>query len=154
MNARKGIIVAISTSAQKGTPKTNVPRAELVANHGIAGDAHAGDWHRQVSLLALESIAKMLAKGADVGPGAFAENVTTQSLDLTALRVGDRLTLGQAELEITQLGKECHARCAIFEQVGDCVMPREGIFARVVRGGEVKVGDEVVVAAPRDRAHP
>jgi MOSC domain-containing protein YiiM len=146
MSERKGAIVAVSVSAQKGTPKTNVPRAELVANHGIAGDAHAGDWHRQVSLLALESIAKMRAKGAKVGPGAFAENLTTQSLDLTSLQIGDRLLIGQAELEITQLGKECHTRCAIFEQVGDCVMPREGVFARVVRGGEVKVGDEVVVA--------
>ena len=146
MNERRGTIVAISVSAQKGTPKTNVPRAELVANHGIAGDAHAGDWHRQVSLLALESIAKMLANGADVGPGAFAENLTTQSIDLTSLQIGDRLLIGQAELEITQLGKECHAHCAIFAQVGDCVMPREGVFARVVRGGEVEVGDEIVAA--------
>jgi len=146
MAENKGTIVALSISTQKGTPKSNVPRAQFVENHGIAGDAHAGPWHRQVSLLALESIAKMRAKGADVGPGSFAENITTESLDVLSLQVGDHLTIGEVELEITQIGKECHARCAIFEQVGDCVMPREGVFARVVRGGEVEVGDAIEVA--------
>jgi MOSC domain-containing protein YiiM len=145
MSGRKGTIVALSISTQKGTPKSNVPHAQFVENHGLAGDAHAGPWHRQVSLLALESIAKMRAKGADVGPGAFAENITTESLGVLSLQIGDRLTVGEAELEITQIGKECHTRCAIFEQVGDCVMPREGVFARVVKGGEVKVGDVIEV---------
>ena len=143
MDRRTGTIVAISVSQQKGTPKTNVPAARFVAGHGIADDAHAGDWHRQVSILALESIEKMRAKGAEVGPGAFAENLTTQFLDVPALHIGDRLTVGEVVLEITQIGKECHAHCAIFAQVGDCVMPREGVFARVLKGGEVKVGDEV-----------
>ena len=148
--AGAGSVVAISISAQKGVPKTNVPAALLVAEHGLQGDAHAGDWHRQVSLLALESIEKMRAQGLDVGPGAFAENITTRSLDLPHLHVGDRLRIGEAELEITQLGKECHSRCAIFEATGDCVMPREGVFARVLVGGPIQVGDPIqaIVATP------
>ena len=144
-----GTIVAISISASKGVPKTNVPTAMLVADYGLQGDAHAGNWHRQVSLLALESIEKMRAHGLDVGPGAFAENITTQFLDLPHLQIGDRLRVGAAELEVTQLGKECHSRCAIFEAAGDCVMPREGVFARVKTGGPIRVGDPVqVLSAP------
>jgi molybdopterin adenylyltransferase len=139
----QGRVVALSVSERKGMAKSNVPAARLVEDWGLEGDAHAGKWHRQVSLLAMESVRKMQAKGAPVGPGAFAENITTEHLDLLSLKIGDRLTIGEAELEITQLGKKCHARCAIFEQVGDCVMPREGIFARVLRGGEVRVGDRV-----------
>lgn len=145
----QGKIVALSVSEAKGMQKHNVPRANFVENHGLAGDAHAGPWHRQVSLLALESIAKMRAKGAEVGPGDFAENITTEGLDVPSLPIGARLRLGQVELEITQIGKECHAHCAIFAQVGDCVMPREGVFARVVRGGEVEVGEAVVVVTAK-----
>jgi len=136
-----GRIVALSVSDRKGVPKTNVPEVELVQDHGIAGDAHAGPWHRQVSLLALESIETMRCKGVDVGPGAFAENITTHGLALASLQVGDHIFVGDADLEVTQIGKECHDRCAIFEAVGDCVMPREGIFTRVVTGGRVRVGD-------------
>jgi MOSC domain-containing protein YiiM len=141
MPQTEGRIVALSVSDRKGVPKTNVPEVELVRDHGIAGDAHAGPWHRQVSLLALESIETMRCKGVDVGPGAFAENVTTEGLALTSLQVGDHIILGDADLEVTQIGKECHDRCAIFEAVGDCVMPREGIFTRVVAGARVRVGD-------------
>ena len=138
----KGRIRAISVSKEKGTPKTNVPDAELKTNHGIVGDAHAADWHRQVSLLAVESIEKMLAAGAKVSAGDFAENITTEGINLTALSVGDKLCIGQAvKVEITQLGKKCHKRCAIYEQVGDCIMPREGIFAKVIEAGRIKVGD-------------
>jgi molybdopterin adenylyltransferase len=143
MDEGQGRVVALSVSDRKGVAKSNVPAARLVEDWGLEGDAHAGKWHRQVSLLAMESVRKMQAKGALVGPGAFAENITTEHLDLLSLKIGDRIIIGEAELEITQLGKECHARCAIFEQVGDCVMPREGIFARVLRGGEVRVGDRV-----------
>ncbi len=132
-----GAVVAISLSPEKGTRKTNVPHGLLVKDWGIEGDAHAGKWHRQVSLLAIESIDKIRAKGLDVGPGDFAENVTTSGIDLPGSRIGDRIIVGDAELEVTQIGKECHSRCAIFEQAGDCVMPREGIFARVVRGGAI-----------------
>jgi len=143
----QGKIVAISISERRGIQKTNVESARLVENHGIEGDAHAGDWHRQLSLLAVESIAKMRAKGADVHPGNFAENITTEGIDVPNLRVGDRLTLGEAEVEITQIGKECHAHCEIFRQVGDCVMPREGVFARVLKCGVLRIGDKVEVVS-------
>lgn len=138
-------VVAVCTSAKKGVRKKNVEQANIVVNSGLAGDAHAGDWHRQVSLLALESIEKMRAKGLKVGPGDFAENITTEGIDLVSLPLGTRFHVGQAELEVTQLGKVCHNRCAIYYQAGDCVMPREGIFGKVLAGGTVKVGDEIIV---------
>jgi len=142
-------IIAISISEKRGIPKTNVETARLIANYGLEGDAHAGDWHRQLSLLAVESIAKMQARGADVHPGNFAENITTEGIDIPNLQIGDRLTLGGAEVEITQIGKECHAHCEIFRQIGDCVMPREGVFARVLKGGELHVGDPVRVMSDK-----
>lgn len=139
-----GRIEAVSVSETKGVRKTNVDSAVLRIEHGIEGDAHAGDWHRQVSLLATESIAKMQAAGLDVGAGDFAENLTTSGIDLCGLPVGSRLQVGEEILlEITQIGKICHERCAIYYQAGDCVMPREGIFARVLNGGEIHVGDPV-----------
>ncbi|MEW5702558.1 MAG: MOSC domain-containing protein [Candidatus Zixiibacteriota bacterium] len=116
-----------------------------MADWGIRGDAHAGPWHRQISLLASESIAKIRARGLNVRPGAFAENITTFGVDITDVRIGDRLAVGVTLLEITQLGKECHNRCAIYFAAGDCVMPREGIFARVLIGGGVRVGDAVQI---------
>ncbi len=140
-----GSVVAVNISLKKGEQKTPVPTVELRENHGIVGDAHAGDWHRQVSLLAEESIDKMRRLGLDVDPGAFAENITTRGLDLVALPIGTRLRVGEALLEVTQIGKECHNRCAIFYQAGDCVMPKEGIFARVLRGGTVTAGTVVEV---------
>jgi len=142
-----GKVVAISISKKKGIPKTNVQSAKLIENFGIEGDVHAGNWHRQVSFLALESIDKMREKGLpNLRPGAFAENITTEFLELPDLEVGTRMKIGkEAELEITQIGKECHSKCAIFYKVGDCVMPREGIFAKVVRGGEIFVGDEIKI---------
>lgn len=139
-------IVAVCVSAGKGERKVNVGSCLLRENHGLAGDGHAGEWHRQVSLLAEESIAKMQAAGLDVGAGDFAENLTTRGIDLPSLPIGTRLRVGdEALLEITQIGKECHQRCAIYYQAGDCVMPREGIFAVVLHGGLVKCGDPVVV---------
>ena len=138
-----GKIVAISVSEKKGIPKCGIGTAKLVRNWGIEGDAHAGWWHRQVSLLALESIEKMRRRGLDVGPGDFAENLTTENIDLVSLHIGDRIEIADAELEITQIGKECHHRCAIFYQAGDCVMPREGIFAKVIKGGPVREGDNI-----------
>lgn len=144
-----GVVVAVCMSETKGVSKRDVGRARLVEGHGLEGDAHAGPWHRQVSLLAEESIEKMRTKGIDVGPGAFAENITTRGIDLYHLPVGTRLEVGpEVVLEITQIGKECHTGCAIFRQVGECVMPREGIFAKVVRGGEIKRGDEIRVKTP------
>lgn len=146
-----GKVVAISISKKKGIPKTNVLSAKLIENFGIEGDVHAGNWHRQISLLALESIDKMREKGlSNLRPGAFAENITTEFLELPQLEVGTRMKIGkEAELEITQIGKECHSKCAIYFKVGDCVMPREGIFAKVIRGGEIFVGDEIkILSAP------
>jgi MOSC domain-containing protein YiiM len=140
-----GRVRAISISVQKGVPKTNVPQAELQADFGIVGDAHAGG-PRQVSLLAGEQIDELREETADIAPGDFAENITTQGLDLRLLRVGNRLRIGATvELEITQLGKRCHGRCAIFERLGDCIMPREGAFARVVQPGLIQVGDAITI---------
>jgi len=142
----KGAIKAISISKDKGVPKTNVLEAVLKTDFGIVGDAHAANWHRQVSLLSIESIDKMVAMGAEVSPGNFAENITTEGIELPKLPVGSKLRVGKdIELEITQIGKECHSRCEIFKQIGDCIMPREGIFAKVTKGGGVKVGDTIEV---------
>ncbi|MFH1726312.1 MAG: MOSC domain-containing protein [Elusimicrobiota bacterium] len=140
-----GKVIAVCLSPRKGVRKREVRTALLVEGHGMEGDAHAGPWHRQVSLLSRESVDTMRAKGLNVSPGSFGENVTTEGVSLTSLRPGQRLRIGmEALLEITQIGKECHDRCAIYRQVGDCVMPREGVFARVLRGGEIRAGDAVV----------
>jgi len=130
-------VVSVNVSTAKGERKRPVPAVTLVAGHGIEGDAHAGPWHRQVSLLAIEDIEYMRDRGADVNPGDFAENITTRGIELAALPVGTRLRIGDSELEVTQIGKECHKGCAIRQQVGDCIMPRRGIFAKVITGGEV-----------------
>lgn len=144
-------IKAISISKERGTRKSNVATAQLKAGFGIKNDAHAGDWHRQVSLLAEESIAKMRAKGANVGPGDFAENITTEGIDLTSLAMGSKLKLGSAaQIEITQFGKKCHNECEIFRQVGDCVMPREGVFAKVTKPGPIAPGDTIEVVDQDD----
>jgi MOSC domain-containing protein YiiM len=141
MRSIPGKVIAVCTSEKKGEKKKPVPAVTLVPEHGVDRDAHAGPWHRQVSLLAVESIAKMKAKGLSVGPGDFAENITVEGIALVDLRVGDRLRSGEALLEITQIGKECHSRCAIYYQAGDCVMPKEGVFARVLLGGTLRAGD-------------
>ena len=147
----KGRIKAISISKERGTKKYNVPTARLKAGFGIEGDAHAGDWHRQVSLLGEESIEKMRAKGANVTEGDFAENITTEGIDLQTLKIGSKLRLGtEAEVEITQFGKECHSGCSIFQQVGDCIMPREGVFAKVIKPGRIKAGDTIEVLKSND----
>jgi MOSC domain-containing protein YiiM len=141
----QGKVLAVCTSDRKGIRKRDVGQGELRPDWGLVGDAHAADWHRQVSLLAWESIEKMRALGLNVKAGSFAENITTQGLSLVDLPVGTQLQLGQALVEVTQIGKECHDRCAIYYQAGDCVMPREGIFVRVHQGGQVKVGDAIEV---------
>ena len=146
MDIITGRIKAISISDKKGTQKANVDKARFKCNFGIVGDAHAGDWHRQVSLLAVESIAKMVAKGAEVGPGDFAENITTEGIDLCRLGLGAKLKLGRSvELTLTQFGKKCHSRCEIYNLVGDCIMPREGVFAKVIKAGWLFVGDTVEI---------
>lgn len=143
---REGVIVAVCTSPAKGQRKVDVGHGQLIAGFGLEGDGHGGDWHRQVSLLGVESIAKMQAAGLDVGPGDFAENLTTRGLDLCHLPLGTRLRIGGgALLEITQIGKICHDRCAIYYQAGDCVMPKEGIFAVVLEGGSIENGAKIRV---------
>jgi len=142
-----GTLVSINVSDRKGVKKSAVPRA-VVGPEGIEGDAHSGPWHRMVSLLAEESIDKMRGAGLSVGAGDFAENLTTRGIDLLSLPLGARLRIGaDVVLALTQHGKECHSRCAIYYQAGDCVMPREGVFAEVIRGGEIAAGDPVEVLA-------
>ncbi len=143
MKMEQGRVVAVCISHSKGERKTPVEQVVLQEKHGIIGDAHAGEWHRQVSLLAMESIAKMQALGLEVTAGDFAENITTEGVNLVSLPIGSRLEVGETLLEVTQIGKECHTRCAIYDQAGDCVMPKEGIFAAVVRGGKIKAGDRI-----------
>lgn len=138
-------VVAVCISEQKGTQKHEVPEIQLKIDHGIVGDAHAGNWHRQVSLLAQESVEKMKAVFPDIPVGAFAENILTEGLTLFTLPVGIRLRVGEVLLEVTQIGKECHAHCAIRQQVGDCVMPREGIFTIVLEEGTIRAGDTITV---------
>src|SRR3990172_1594812 len=140
----KAKIVSVNISAKKGQRKKPVGKVSVVVDHGIESDAHAANWHRQISLLAQESIDKMVAMGLKVGPGDFAENVTTTGIDLLDLPIGSRLKVGEGVvLEVTQIGKECHTKCAIYRQAGDCVMPKEGIFVKVIEPGELKVGDEI-----------
>ena len=138
-------VVAVCISERKGTQKHEVPDIQLKINHGIVGDAHAGNWHRQISLLAQESVEKMKAVFPDIPVGAFAANILTEGLTLYTLPVGTRLQVGEVLLEVTQIGKECHAHCAIRQQVGDCVMPREGIFAIVLEEGTIRSGDTITV---------
>ena len=141
-----GRIVAICTSQKKGTAKKAVDYAKIVENHGIEGDAHAGNWHRQISLLAQESIDKMTALGlSDLVPGTFAENITTQGMSLYTLPVGTVLALGACRVEVTQIVKECHQHCEIYKKVGQCIMPHEGIFVKVLTPGEIFVGDEIQI---------
>ena len=138
-----GRVLAVCISERKGIQKTEVPSATFVEDWGIEGDAHAGKWHRQVSLLSFEKIEEFRARGADVNFGAFGENLIVEGFDLRMIPVGTRFRIGDAVLELTQIGKECHSHCAIYKVMGDCIMPREGVFTKVLKGGTVKAGDTV-----------
>lgn len=140
-----GKVLAVCVSAQKGTQKENVGSARFIAGWGIEGDAHAGKWHRQVSLLSHERVEEFRARGAVVDHGAFGENLVVAGFDFKSLPIGTRFRCGDVVLELTQVGKECHAHCAIYQVMGDCIMPREGVFARVLRGGTISVGDELTI---------
>jgi MOSC domain-containing protein YiiM len=141
-----GEIVAVCSSEKKGERKKRIPFGRLLVDFGLEGDAHGGPWHRQVSLLAMESIAKMRAQGLDVNPGDFAENLTTKGIDLVSLPIGTKLRVGKTAIgEVTQIGKECHHKCAIYYQAGDCVMPKEGIFIKILQAGEVREGDSIEI---------
>lgn len=142
-----GKIEAVCISSEKGVVKEAVPSIELRVDHGIVGDAHAGPWHRQVSLLAAESIARMREILPDLADGAFAENVVTSGVALQGIAVGAQIELGTSRLLVTQIGKECHSGCAIKEATGECIMPKEGVFCKVVTGGTVAPGDTVRILA-------
>lgn len=139
-----GTIEAICISEKKGTQKHEIPEAKLVEEWGIEGDAHAGKWHRQVSLLGLQQIEDFRARGAEVDFGAFGENLIVDGFHFRSLPVGTRFRIGDVLLEMTQIGKECHSHCEIYKVMGDCIMPREGVFARVLHGGVVRKGDTIV----------
>ena len=141
-----GKVIAVCTSPEKGTVKTNVHQGKFIENFGIEGDAHAGNWHRQVSLLSSEQVEAFKARGADVGHGSFGENIVVEGFDLKSLPIGTRFACGDVVLELTQVGKQCHAHCAIYHQVGDCIMPREGVFCKVIEGGAIAPGDAIEIA--------
>lgn len=139
-------VIAVNISEKKGVPKRSIPEGNFIVDYGLEGDAHGGKWHRQVSLLGVESINKMKELGVEgLCTGRFAENLTTEGIKLWEYPVGTKLQIGNTLHEVTQIGKECHTKCAIFQQVGNCIMPTEGIFTRVLRGGKVKVGDEISI---------
>ncbi|MFA9375281.1 MAG: MOSC domain-containing protein [Lachnotalea sp.] len=142
---KKGIIKAVCISEEKGTAKRNINRGNFIENYGLEKDAHAGNWHRQISLLSYEKVEAFRARGANVLDGAFGENLLVEGFDFKTYPIGTKFQCNDVILEMTQIGKECHSECEIFHQVGDCIMPREGVFAIVLQGGEIKVGDEMYV---------
>ena len=143
-----GKVIAVCVSEQKGTQKKNVNSAVFVPDWGIENDAHAGKWHRQVSLLSHDKIEEFRARGADVIDGAFGENLVVAGIDFKTLPIGTQFSCGGVLLELTQIGKECHSGCEIYKKMGDCIMPREGVFTRVLKGGTISVGDELDVIPP------
>lgn len=145
-----GKVMAICISEKRGTQKTRIPQAELIENFGIKEDAHAGDWHRQVSLLSYETIEGFKGKGAQVEDGAFGENIVVQGIDLIHLPIGTKLSCGEILLEVTQIGKECHSHCEIYHKMGECIMPSNGIFTRVLHGGMMKVGEEISICTGQE----
>ena len=147
-----GKIIAICISEKKGTQKHSIESAVLKENWGIEGDAHAGKWHRQVSLLSFEKFDEFQKKGAKIDYGAFGENILVEGFDLRTIPVGTRFQIGEAILELTQIGKDCHSHCEIYKKMGDCIMPREGVFTEIIKGGVIKPGDEVIqLPLPKDR---
>lgn len=140
-------VTAINISEKKGIPKRTIKEGNFIQEHGLEGDAHAGKWHRQVSLLGNESIQKMKDLGVEgLCTGKFAENITTEGIELWKLPVGTKVKIGETLQEVTQIGKKCHAKCEIFQQIGNCIMPTEGIFTRVIKGGKIKNGDEIEIS--------
>lgn len=142
--------MAVCISEKRGTQKKNMDKVRLIENFGLEGDAHGGNWHRQVSLLSYEKVRAFEEKGISVEDGAFGENLLVEGFDFKTLPVGTRFRCGEALLEMTQIGKECHSHCEIYQAVGDCIMPREGVFARVLHGGEIQIGDEMEIVPSSD----
>ena len=150
MTEERGTVVAVCISERRGTEKHEIARGKILPGFGLEGDAHGGNWHRQISLLSYDKVLEFNRWGGAVGNGDFGENILVAGIDLARLPVGTRLRVGDALLEVTQIGKECHSHCAIFHRVGDCIMPREGIFTRVLEGGSVQKGDGVCVLSRGD----
>ena len=142
-----GKVIAVCISEKRGTVKKNINEVNVIKDFGLEGDAHAGKWHRQISLLSQEKVDAFKAKGADIHPGSFGENLIVEGFDFSAMPVGTRFVIGDVVLEMTQIGKECHHGCQIFQKMGECIMPREGVFAKVLHGGKIKAGDEMIVLA-------
>ena len=140
-----GKVIAVCTSEKKGTQKTSVPESDVRKDWGIQGDAHAGKWHRQVSLLSYEKIEAFRARGAEIEDGAFGENIIVQGIDFATLPVGTKFACNDVVLELTQIGKECHSGCAIFKKMGECIMPKQGVFTKVLHGGIIRPGDELTI---------
>lgn len=138
-------VIAVCISEKRGTQKKNIKQAKFIENFGIENDAHAGNWHRQVSLLSYEKIDEFNKKGANVIDGAFGENLVVEGIEFTSLPIGTILRCNDVVLEMTQIGKECHSHCEIYKKMGDCIMPRNGVFARVIKGGKIKCGDEIEI---------
>lgn len=145
-----GKIMAVCISEKRGTQKKNIDKVRLIENFGLEGDAHDGNWHRQVSLLSYEKVRAFEEKGISVEDGAFGENLLVEGFDFKTLPIGTRFRCGDVLLEMTQIGKECHSHCEIYQAVGDCIMPREGVFARVLHGGEIQIGDEMEIVPSSD----
>lgn len=145
-----GKIMAVCISEKRGTQKKNIEKVRLIENFGLEGDAHGGNWHRQVSLLSYEKVRAFEEKGISVEDGAFGENLLVEGFDFKTLPVGTRFRCGEALLEMTQIGKECHSHCEIYQAVGDCIMPREGVFAKVLHGGVIQIGDELEIVPSSD----
>lgn len=145
-----GKIMAVCISEKRGTQKKNIEKVRLIENFGLEGDAHGGNWHRQVSLLSYEKVRVFEEKGISVEDGVFGENLLVEGFDFKTLPVGTRFRCGEALLEMTQIGKECHSHCEIYQAVGDCIMPREGVFARVLHGGMIQIGDEMEIVPSSD----
>lgn len=145
-----GKIMAVCISEKRGTQKKNIEKVRLIENFGLEGDAHGGNWHRQVSLLSYEKVRAFEEKGISVEDGAFGENLLVEGFDFKTLPLGTRFRCGEALLEMTQIGKECHSHCEIYQAVGDCIMPREGVFARVLHGGMIQIGDELEIVPSSD----
>lgn len=143
-----GKVIAVCTSPAKGTQKTNIGKGVFIEDFGIEGDAHAGRWHRQVSLLSYNKIEEFRARGAEVADGAFGENLVVEGIDFKTLPIGTRFQCNEVILELTQIGKECHHGCEIFQKMGDCIMPREGVFTKVIKGGVIKAGDVLNIVEP------
>jgi len=142
---KPGIVKAVCISEKKGTAKVNINSGRFIENFGLEKDAHAGNWHRQISLLSYERVEEFRARGANVSDGAFGENLLVEGFDFKSYPIGTKFQCNDVLLEITQIGKQCHSECEIFRQVGDCIMPREGVFAVVLHAGEIKVGDDMYV---------